>query len=79
MIKNIYILRQMFHMPSLENRDGGYRSFMVPTCTAVGKFTIILYVLHPKYAIQIDIDTIRVLHSSCLYVVFSIFIRKVFL
>ena len=28
MIKNIYILRQMFHMPSLENRDGGYRSFM---------------------------------------------------
>ena len=29
MIKNIYILRQMFHMPSLENRDGGYRSFMV--------------------------------------------------
>ena len=26
----------MFHMPSLENRDGGYRSFMVPTLTLMG-------------------------------------------
>ena len=51
----------------------------MPTCTAVGKFTIILYVLHPKYAIQIDVDTIRVLHFIVLICcVFNIHTQSIF-
>ena len=29
----------MFHMPSLENRDGGYRSFMVHVCVGGGRLS----------------------------------------
>ena len=48
------------------------------TCTAVGKFTIILNVLHPKSAIQIDVDTIQVLYFMLICCVFNIHTQSIF-
>ena len=46
----------MFHMPSLENRDGGYRSFMVPTLTLMGPHVhVLISYLHPSRSFHLQV------------------------